>query len=133
MGRDQRITPVQKIEKALLNQISVSDDPSQLRDLSKVYGEEATRRRITGQRHRNYELIKDVADYKARVRSLAVQRAQETKKRNGIAGAKAFLLSSRFLNAEDYAYGAARWAFMKGKSSLAFKKQAYVMCYIVSP
>ena len=114
-----------------MNQISISDDSSQLRNIGRVYGDEAARKRKAGQRYSGYELIKDVANYKARVRSLALQRAQETEKRQSSMNAKSFLLSNRFLDEQDYEYGADKWKFMNGMSSLAIKKQAHVLYYIV--
>ena len=129
---DHLLTPMQKIERALLNQISISDDSTQLMSMGKVYGEEAARKRKAGQRYSGYELIKDVANYKARIRSLAIQRSQETQKRQSSStNAKSFLLSNRFLDEQDYEYGADRWKFTNGRSSLAIKKQAHVMYYIV--
>ena len=114
-----------------MNQISICNDSSQLRDIGRVYGDEAARKRKAGQRYSGYELIKDIANYKARVRSLALQRAQETEKRQSSMNAKSFLLSNRFLDEQDYEYGADRWRFMNGLASLAIKKQAHVMYYVV--
>ena len=99
--------------------------------MSKVYGEEADRKRKAGQRYSGYELIKDVANYKARVRSLASRRAQETERRRSSINPKSFLLSNQFLDEQDYEYGADRWKLMNGMSSLAIRKKAHAMYYIV--
>ena len=93
-------------------------------------GEEARRRRRAGQRYRGHELIKDVADFKARVKFLAAKRVDETKRR--IPSVKPFLLSRFFWNEEDLRLGAARWKFMEGEATLAIEKSANAVRYIVS-
>ena len=124
------LTSEQKIERASLNQVSLTQDPGDLEQLSKVMGEEARRLRQAGQRYRGHELIKSVADFKARVKSLAAKRAEKTKHRKP--SDKAFLLSRFFWNEEDFNIGAERWKFMDHGSTLAVQKSAQLIRYIVS-
>ena len=95
-------------------------------------GEEASRRRNAGQRYRGHELVKDVANFKARVKSLAAKRANEMEKRKTSPNAKSFLLSSSFLKEEDFNIGAERRKFINGGSTLAVEKSARLIRYIVS-
>ena len=123
------LTNAQKIERALLSQVSVNQDPDDLKQLSKVMGEEASRLREAGQRYRGHELIKHVADFKARVKLLADKRADETFKRKVSSNRRSFLLSSSFWNKEDFELGAAGW---DGGSTLALEKSVHRIRYIVS-
>lgn len=96
-------------------------------------GEEANRRREAGQRYRGQELVKEVADFKARVKLLAEQRAREMDKRQmSLNPSKSFLLSGSWRNKEDFEIGAARWKFMGDGSTLAREKSAHLVRYIVS-
>ena len=116
-----------------MNQVSNIEDPDQLNHLSKVYGEEADRRRHGGQRHRGYELIRDVADYKARVRSLATKRIQVTWERKKTSDdTTAFLLSSRFWDAKHLRFGMNRWKFMNGKATMAIDVRKSNVYYLVT-
>ena len=95
-------------------------------------GEEARRRRKTGQRYHGHDMIKDVADFKARVKLLAAQRAHETDKRKKSSNANSFLLSSHFCNEKDFRLGVLRWKFMNGEATLALDVPARLVRYIVS-
>ena len=123
------LTSTQKIERASLNQVFATQDPAYLQQLSKVMAEEATRRRKAGQRYHGHELIKDVADFKARVKLLAAARVHETNKRKT---SSSFLLSSSFCNQKDFRLGAPRWEYMKGEATLAIDEPARLVRYIVS-
>ncbi|KAL8784401.1 MAG: hypothetical protein Q9195_009066 [Heterodermia aff. obscurata] len=106
------LTSAQKIERASLNQVSVTQDPIYLQQLSKVMGEEASRRRKAGQRYRGDELAKDVADFKARVRLLAAA-------------------STFFKDEEDFEFGDKTWKFTHDGSTLAFEKSSNLIRYIL--
>ena len=123
---------VQKIERAMLKQVSDNDNPTNLENVSKIYGEEAERRRKAGQRHQGYELVKEAAEFKARVQALAAKRAQLAFERGQSRPPKAFLLSASFLHEQDFRYGAQRWAFQNGDSTLAIDTKASLVRYIVS-
>ena len=123
---------LQKIERAMLKQVSDNDNPTDLENVSKIYGEEAVRRRKTGQRHEGYELVKEAAEFKARVQALAAKRAQLAAQRAQSRLSKAFLLSACFLDEQDFRYGVHRWAFQSGDSTLAVDNKASLLRYIVS-
>ena len=123
---------LQKIERAMLKQVSDNDNPTDLENVSKIYGEEAERRRKAGQRHQGYELVKEAAEFKARVQALATKRAQLAATRRQSRLSKAFLLSARFLDEQDFLYNNPRWEFQNGDSTVAFDIKASLVRYIVS-
>ena len=121
---------IQRIENAMLRQLSNSDNPGDLMSISKVYEQEAVERKRAGQRYRGYELIKEVAEFTARVQDLANRRADETTRRRASQQSTAFLLSTFFLDVEEY-----RFDFSEPKIStltLATVDRLNALRYIVS-
>ena len=80
-----------------MKELSDNDDPYHLKSISEVYEQEAVKRKKAGKRYRGYDLIKEVASFKARVQDLADRRAGETIKRS-----EAFLLSTCFLDMNEF-------------------------------
>ena len=95
----------QRIENAILQELFGNDNPNHLRSISKVYEQEVVDRKKAGQRYQGYELIKEVAGFKARVQHLAEKRAEETAKRRASQRTNPFLLSSSFLDMDDFRLG----------------------------
>lgn len=103
-----------------------------LQSVGKVYGEEAIRRRTAGRRHQGYELVQEVADFKAEVYALKSKRARETAERKRAGSETAFLLSAQFWDIEDLDYRFDRWQFADGQSTLAIETKRSLVRYIVS-
>ena len=122
---------IQRIEKAILKQFSNSDNPDDLKSISKVYGQEVEDRKKAGQRYQGYELIKEVFDFKARVQHLARKRAEETTKRRVSRRSNAFLLSTRFLDVNDFRYTPARDP-KESTLALATVEKLNALRYVVS-
>ena len=80
-----------------MKELSDNDDPYHLRSISEVYEQEVVKRKKAGQRYQGYELIKEVASFKARVQDLADRRAEEMFERS-----EAFLLSTCFLDVNEF-------------------------------
>ena len=123
---------IQRIEKALLKELSSNDNPDYLRSISKVYEQEAVHRKKAGQRYQGYELIKEVADFKARVQHLAEKRAEETAKRRASQRTNAFLLSTDFLDVEAFQFSIPKWKPQESTLTLATVDRLDVLRYIVS-
>lgn len=115
-----------------MEQVAKHDDATILRSVSEVYGEEAGRRRSTGQRHQGYDLVREVAGFKAEVRALSDERAQTTARRKHSGRSNTFLLNARFWSSEELQYEVPRWEFAKGNSTLAVEKGPDLVRYIVS-
>lgn len=82
--------------------VTGNKDPASLEILSKVYGEEADRRRKAGQSHQGYELVRDVASFKARVQALAAKRSEKAAERQRAKKYAPFLFSARFWGKDDF-------------------------------
>ena len=115
-----------------MKQVAEHKDTTMLQSVSKIYGEEAKRRRDKGQRHQGYELVQDVAGFKAEVQALSLKRARETARRKRSGLNNAFLLSARFQKEQDLNYKARKWQFADGKSTLAVENKNHLIRYIVS-
>ena len=74
-----------------------------------MYEEEVIDRKKAGRRYQGYELIKEVAGFKARVQHLAEKRAEETTKRRASQRTNPFLLSTRFLDMDDFRLAYPEW------------------------
>ena len=122
---------IQRIEKAILKQLSNSDNPDDLKSISRVYEQEVEDRKRAGQRYQGYELIKEVFDFKARVQHLARKRADETTKRKVSRRSNAFLLSTRFLDVNDFRYTPARDP-KESTLALATVEKLNALRYVVS-
>lgn len=114
------------------NHVSGNRDAASLQIVSTVYGEEAERRRRAGQRHQGYELISEIAAFKARAQNLAAKRRQKEAQRRRANQMTSFLFSGRFWEIEDFEFcqdiGQPRSANMK----LAVDKKELSTRYIVS-
>ena len=122
----------QRIEKAILKQLSNSDNPDDLKSISRVYGQEVEDRKRAGQRYQGYELIKEVVDFKARVQHLARKRVEETAKRRVSRRSNAFLLSTRFLDVNDFRYNTPAWDPQSSTLTLATVEKLNALRYVVS-
>ena len=123
---------IKRIEIAILKQFSNSDNPADLKSIIKVYGQEVEARKKAGQRYQGYELIKEVFDFKARVQHLARKRAEETAKRRYSLGSKAFLLSTCFLEMDDFQYDSSALDTQGSTLTLAMVKKPDALRYVVS-
>ena len=112
--------------------MSTSDNPDDLRSISRVYEQEAVERKRAGQRYQGYELIKEVADFKARVQLLATQRAEETAKRRASRRSNAFLLSRKFLKMDEFQYRSPGRRPQESTLTLATADKLDALRYIVS-
>ena len=124
------------IHMSLLGDAAGSSQIMDLETMRNIYEEEANRRREKGQSYQEYELVKDVAGFKARVQTLTEKRAHllEERLRNK-ENPGAFLLSNgsvRFWNKRDVRYGEDRWEFREGNSTLAINDKDQLIHYIVS-
>ena len=126
------MTIFQKIERALLQQVAETEDITMLQGISTVYGEEAERGREKGQRHQGYDLVQEVAAFKAEIRALWLERAQETRKRKQSELNNVFLLTARHLNEQDFACKPHNWAFADSTQTLAIETKSRLVRYIVS-
>ena len=115
-----------------MKELSSNDNPDHLRSISDVYKQEAVERKRAGQRYRGYELIKEVADFKARVQHLAEKRAEETAKRKASQRTNAFLLSTAFLKIEEFQYDIPESWDPEGTLTLATVDRLDALRYIVS-
>ena len=97
-----------------------------------MYEQEAVERKRAGQRYRGYELIKEVANFKARVQHLAKKRADETIKRRASQRTDPFLLSTCFLNMDEIRYSLPEWGLREGTLTLATVDRLDALRYIVS-
>ena len=123
---------IQRIEKAILKQLSNSNNPDDLRSISRVYEQEAVERKRAGQRYQGYEMIKEVADFKARVQHLAEKRAEETAKRRASQRTNAFLLSTDFLDIEKFQFSIPKRTPQESTLTLATVDRLDALSYIVS-
>ncbi len=127
---------IQRIENAILKQLSRSDNADDLKSISKVYEQEAVERKRAGQRYQGYELIKEVADFKAKVQHLAKKRAEETAKRRSFLRSdqrsNSFLLSTCFLDVEDFRYSFPEWRPQESTLTVAIVDKLDALRYIVS-
>ena len=97
-----------------------------------MYEQEAVERKRAGQRYQGYELIKEVADFKARVQHLAKRRAEETAKRRVLQRSNAFLLSTCFLDVDEFRYSFPERRPQKSTLTLATVDRLDTLRYIVS-
>lgn len=102
-----------------------------LQQLSKIYGEEAEKRRRKGQRHQGYDLVREVADFKAEVQALSSKRARETLKRKQSGMTNVFQLRANTLDAQDLTYNYHRWQFADRRATLAFERSRELVHYVV--
>ncbi|KAL8759096.1 MAG: hypothetical protein Q9184_003721 [Pyrenodesmia sp. 2 TL-2023] len=123
-------TQAEKIERALLQQVAENKDVATLQQVSKVYGEEAGKRRRRGVRHQGYDLVREVADFKAKVQALSSTRARETSKRQQSGRPNPFLLRANRLDAQDLTYQYPHWQFADGKATLAKKRNSELTRYV---
>ena len=123
---------IQRIEKAILKQLSDSDNPDDLESISRVYEQEVEDRKRAGQRYQGYELIKEIFDFKARVQHLARKRAEETAKRRVSRQSNAFLLSTRFLDINEFRYESPAWDPQESTVTLATVDKLHALRYVVS-
>lgn len=122
------ISKLQKIDRAMPNNVTGNKDPASLQLVSKVYGEEADRRREAGQSNQGYELIRDVASFKARVQALAAKRYEKVVERQRAKKFAPFLFSARFWNKDDFEI----FNSSKNGFRLAVNKKECKARYIVS-
>ena len=122
----------QRIEKAILKQLSNSDNLDDLESISRVYGQEVEDRKRAGQRYQGYELIKEVVDFKARVQHLAETRAKQTAKRRASKETNAFLLSTCFLKVDDFQYDSPASDTQASTLTLATIEKLHALRYVVS-
>ncbi len=115
-----------------MKELSSSDNPGDLKIISGVYEKEAVDRKRAGQRYQGYELVKEVADFKARVQHLAEERAEETAKRRASQRTHAFLLSTDFLDVEKFRFSVPKWRPQESTLTLATVDRLDVLRYIVS-
>ena len=123
---------IQRIENALLKELSSNENPDDLISISKVYEQEAVDRKKAGQRYQGYELIKEVAGFKARLQHLAKKRVEETDKRRASHRTNAFLLSTCFLHVEDFLFSHPKRRVQESTSTLATVDRLNALRYIVS-
>ena len=97
-----------------------------------MYEQEAVDRKKAGQRYKGYELIKEVAGFKARVQHLAEKRAEETAKRRASQWTNAFLLSTYFLDEDDFRLSYPKWGKQESTLTLATVDRLDTLRYIVS-
>ena len=97
-----------------------------------MYEQEAVDRKKAGQRYQGYELIKEVADFKARVQHLAEKRAVEMARRRASQRTNAFLLSTCFLNEDDFRFSFPEWGSQGSTLTLATVDRLDALRYIVS-
>lgn len=114
------------------NHVSGNRDATSLQIVSTVYGEEAERRRKAGQRHQGYELISEIAAFKARAQNLAAKRRKKEVQRRRANQMTSFLFSGRFWELQDFEIcqdvGQAQSASLK----LAMDRKELSTRYIVS-
>ena len=123
---------IQRIENAILKELTSNDNPDHLISISKVYEQEAVDRKNAGQRYKGYELIKEVAGFKARIQRLADKRAEETAKRRASQRTNAFLLSTCFLNQDDFRFSYPERGSQESTLTLATVDRLDALRYIVS-
>lgn len=123
---------IQRIEKAVLKQLFNSDNPDDPKSVSRVYEQEVEDRKRAGQRYQGYELIKEVFDFKARVQHLARRRAEERAKRRVSRRSNAFLLSTRFLDMNEFQYESPAWGPQESTLTLATVDKLDTLRYVVS-
>ena len=97
-----------------------------------MYEQEAVDRKKAGQRYQGYELIKEVADFKARVQHLAGKRAVEMARRGASKRTDAFLLSTCFLNEDDFRFSFPERGSQESTLTLATVDRLDALRYIVS-
>lgn len=115
-----------------MKQLSNSDNPDDLESISRVYEQEVEDRKRAGQRYQGYELIKEVFDFKARVQHLARKRAEETAKRRVSQRSNAFLLSTRFLDVNEFQYYSPFLDPQESTLTLATVEKLDALRYVVS-
>ncbi|KAL8925833.1 MAG: hypothetical protein Q9208_003330 [Pyrenodesmia sp. 3 TL-2023] len=120
----------EKIERALLLKVAENDDVTTLQQVSKVYGDEAEKRRRKGQRYQGYDLVREAADFKARVHTLSSDRAYKTSKRRRSGVTNPFLLSANYLDARELTYKHPHWQFADGKATLAATRDYRLVHYV---
>ena len=123
---------IQRIEKAILKQLSNSDNPDDLKSISRVYEQEVEDRKRAGKRYQGYELIKEVSDFKATVQHLAKKRAEETAKHRNSRRSNAFLLSTRFLELKEFRFDSPLWKPQESTLTLATVDKLDALRYVVS-
>ena len=97
-----------------------------------MYEQEAVDRKKAGKRYQGYELIKEVAGFKARVQRLAERRAEETTRRRALQQTDQFLLSTCFLDVNEFKYDFGGWRSPRNTLTLASMDRLDALCYIVS-
>ena len=122
----------QRIEKAILKQLSNSNNPDDLKSISRVYEEEVKDRKRAGQRYQGYELIQEVFDFKARIQQLARKRAKEMTKRRASGRSTVFLFSKPFLNVNEFRYDWPRGGHLESTLTLATVEKLGALHYVVS-
>ncbi|KAL8899021.1 MAG: hypothetical protein Q9207_006402 [Kuettlingeria erythrocarpa] len=121
------------IERSLLQQVAENNDIAVLKQISKIYGEEAGKRRKYGQRHQGYDLVRELADFKAEVQDLSLRRARDTLKRKLSGMTSHCLLSANILDPQELTYNQPtqrNWPFADGNATLAVKKNGGTARYI---
>ncbi|KAL8824223.1 MAG: hypothetical protein Q9191_005203 [Dirinaria sp. TL-2023a] len=90
-----------QLERSLPDHVSSNRDPDKLRAVSRIYGEEAERRRKAGQHTQGPELIRDIAAFKASAQQL-VKRRRTALQQDEMLNEKSFLLSGEYLNVDNF-------------------------------
>ena len=121
------------IHMSMLASVAERSHVAHLRTTSEVYGGEAERRRKSGQPYKDYELVKDVAEFKANVHALAEKRARRTAESSRIVMTPpAFLIgggTARFWKEQEFEF---RWGYKTDKLTLATESKKLLFRYVVS-